>query len=131
MNKKSFVLVCLTLLFFLISLLVIPQNIVSHINRFAVPTAFSNKYIMFLMFAAIDVVGSIFWNNMINKLQTMKLLPIIQEKLAIYFSFLMLVLLLTLMVSTISPLLATCLLIGGHIVYILYLIFNKQKYSVK
>lgn len=125
MNQKSIILVCLTTLIFAVSLLFLPVDMVSHINALGISTSFINKYYMFLVFTCVNIVGSIFWNLVIEKTPALIPVPVLQAKLKIYFSFLMLLLFLAILTSSLSSLLPMFFLLVGHVPYIIYL-FNKR-----
>lgn len=124
MNKKSLVLVCLTIFIFASALIFLPTNIASHLNGLGESTTFSNKYIVFLLFSIVDVVGSIFWNKIIEFSQNFKFINNLKLKDGIktYFSFLMMLLLFSILFATFSTLPSVWLLIGGHVIYIIYLL---------
>lgn len=122
MNKKSLVLVCLTIFIFASALIFLPTNITSHLNGLGESTTFSNKYIVFLLFSIGDIVGSIFWNKIIEFSQSLKIINKLKDGIKTYFSFLMMLLLFLILFATFSTLPSVWLLIGGHVVYIIYLL---------
>lgn len=124
MNKKSMILVSLTILLFLISLPFLPENIVSHLNAQGSPTSFTNKYFVFLAFVIVDLVGSIFFNLIIEKNQFLSFMPIKQERLTTYFSFLMLLLFVASLAARYLPV-AIGILIGGHLLFFVYVFLKK------
>jgi uncharacterized membrane protein len=125
LNKKSLLLVSFTILLFVVALPFIPENIVSHLNVEGNPTSFNSKYIVFFAFSCVDIVGSIFFNLIIEKNQFLSFAPLKQERLTTYFSFLMLLLLVAILIALHLPTVAIGILIGGHLLFFMYVFLGK------
>jgi hypothetical protein len=133
MNRKSLFLVCFTIGIFAIFLVFLPNDMAAHLNGVGNSTKFSNKYFVFLLFTFVDIVGSFFWNNMIEvRLNLPWLVHLdVKEIVKSYFSFLMMLLLFCLLLVTFSNLSSIWLLIGGHFLYLIYLIVISVRYQLK
>ena len=117
MDKKSMILGSLTLLV----CIWVPLKLASYINLSGAVTGFKNKYLVFGAVLCIASVGSIFWRNMVEKNSTLSDFPVLQNKVKSYFSFLMLLSVLLILIIPYSIIVGLILFLGGHMLYIIYL----------
>lgn len=126
MSKASIILIGCTLLVFGGALLFLPDEMVSHINSNGISTNFSNKYVMFLTFILVDVIGSFFWNLVIHNLQKLAFFPTFKARLKNYFAYLMLTLLFMILVAPHSSAFPISIFAGSQLLFLVYL-FRPEK----
>lgn len=126
MSKASIILIGCTLLVFGGALLFLPDEMVSHINNNGISTTFSDKYVMFLTFILVDVIGSFFWNLVIHNLQKLAFFPTFKARLKNYFAYLMLTLLFMILAAPHSSAFPISIFAGSQLLFLVYL-FRPEK----
>lgn len=130
-NRRTVAITVGTIGLFLLVLPFLPSDLVVHIDGNGVPTNFQNKYLFFLFFSVIDIVGSIFWVTLLKtrvaffEMVSHKL----NELIVLYFPVLMLTLLLMSLSATlklISPMIIFFSIHGLYAVALVYAIFVNR-----